>query len=613
MKNLMARQRQLILFWLFNYPLFCILFLAYGDKSLAQDTVSLLYFILLSLGHAGLISWLLLFAAPYLLYWASFKRLSAAKLALSFAVTGLFCLVLDAFTYLYFRTHINMTLLAMMLSPARGQIFALTMSEYLSLSAVFALIFMLQIALYKIARNVQANVQRFAIFTQVAVMTFIILTQSAYAWADAVYEPRILLPTELSPGFFGITAKRFFARYHLLDVNNRQAQLTMPSARLQYPLQPLQTQEMVEKPNILVIAIDAWRYDGLNEQYTPNIAAFSERASHYTQHYSGGNCTRAGLFSLFYSVNPGDFDAFYQAGIGPVLFNMLYRQGYEVGVFPSASAISPPFHRTAFVNVREFEPNTPGNNSAERDKAATQRLKEFMRKSSANKKPYFAFIFYDSAHSYTYPDEAFNPPFKPAARVSHLSLHNKKAQLQYRNQYYNALYFIDGLVKEILSELSRQNSLDNTLIVFTSDHGEEFDDNGLGYWGHNSNFTAAQTHVPMVVHWPRQHERVDYQHVTSHYDFVPTLLQEILKVKNPLHDYSLGKNLNSAEPREIILLGSYAKTAVFSPLQGLVAITHPLGFFRLEDLHGRLVKTELDHDALKLAFTQINHFHNGKD
>jgi len=612
MRDLTAPWGRLRLFWLLNYPFFCLLFLSYARHHvLAYDPVSISYFVLLSLVQAGIFSGLLLVALPALLYLLSWRKLSPLFFAGGFAVIGLFILIIDSLTYLQFRAHINGTMLAMILSPARAQVFDLTWVEYASMAITVSLIIALEAILYWLLRYLKVWVQKTASIIQGVIILLALVVQGAYAWADAAYEPRILQASELSPGFYGATAKRFLARHHLIDVGNRPMSMAAQTTKkINYPHHPLQLDVLTNKPNILIIAIDAWRYDSLNSEITPEIASFAQQACRYDHHYSGGNSTRAGLFSFFYSVNPGDFDAFYRAGRGPVLFDVLYQQGYQVGVYPSASAVSPPFHRTTFVNVRNFEPTTAGNDSIERDRAIATKVKTFMRSAHTANQPFFAFAFFDSVHGYNDPQAGFNPPLQPTAKVSHLTLQDKKQQLLYQNQYRNAAYFVDSLVGDILKELSRQGLLANTLVMITADHGEEFDDNKLGFWGHNGNFTAAQTHVPLVVHWPDQQKPLQYQHTTSHYDIVPTLLSMLLGVKNPLADYSLGLTLNNTQARNIILMGSYGKIAIFAPTAALIAVTNRLGIFHNESLQGLpLTKLGLPGDLFKMAFAQINHFH----
>lgn len=66
--------------------------------------------------------------------------------------------------------------------------------------------------------------------------------------------------------------------------------------------------------------------------------------------------------------------------------------------------------------------------------------------------------------------------------------------------YYACISFIDHELGLILDELERQNLIDNTLIVFFSDHGFHLGDHG-GLWAKLSAFRQA-TRVPLIVAGP---------------------------------------------------------------------------------------------------------------
>lgn len=602
---------QLGLLWLLNYPVFLVLFMSYaGAHTLAHDSVSIVYFIGLSFAQASAFSWLLIVAVPYGLYLASWRKLPIIFLASCCAILSLGYLIIDSFTYSQFHTHLNWTLFSMLLGPARTQIFDLSWLEYSCLTLILFTLIGFECYLHKLQRYLGYRALNMSLILQFASLLLILVTQVTYAWADATYDLRILLASELSPGFKGATAKRFLARHGFVDTSKRPVNFSqLSSTQLNYPRQTLALTQLKNKPNILIIAIDSWRYDSLNKASTPAISLFARKASHYENHYSGGNSTRAGIFSLFYSVSPTEFDNFYRAGRGPVLFDVLYKQGYQIGIYPSASALSPPFHRTTFVNVANFDPSTPGSNSEERDQVVTQRVKAFIKKARHTKQPYFAFVFYDSVHAYNNFKASANASLQSKIKHSHLHFGGTKQRQLYYDQYRSALHFVDALIGDVLHDIQAQD-LDNTVIIITADHGEEFDDNGLGYWGHNGNFTPIQTHVPLLVYWPGQIKKISYQHVTSHYDIVPTLLKQILGVKNLPGDFSLGLLLDNPKARQIILMASYGRMAIYIPHLAMLAVTNRLGLFYVENLQGHpLTHVSIPAYFYKLAFAQINQFH----
>ena len=63
-------------------------------------------------------------------------------------------------------------------------------------------------------------------------------------------------------------------------------------------------------PNVLVIVIDAMRADVLEPATAPRMSEFARGATRFASHYSGGNASRAGMFSIFYGVPATYWDAF---------------------------------------------------------------------------------------------------------------------------------------------------------------------------------------------------------------------------------------------------------------------------------------------------------------
>jgi arylsulfatase A-like enzyme len=90
--------------------------------------------------------------------------------------------------------------------------------------------------------------------------------------------------------------------------------------------------------------------------------------------------------------------------------------------------------------------------------------------------------------------------------------------------YYAQIELIDDQVGRLLDELEASGQRENTLIIFTSDHGEMLGDHGLRLKG--CRFYEGAVHVPLIVSWParvRQNLRSDA--LVELVDLVPTLLE----------------------------------------------------------------------------------------
>lgn len=597
-------------YWLCNLPIYLILLMSYRFSSLKGSVISYPYFIGLACAHAAYISWLLIIALPFFFAWLTRNKVSAVYIALILCVCSIYVLLIDRTVYAQIHTHLDWPLLQMIISPAATQIFNLNHWEYFFLITALMAVLIVEIYLWFLSGSLALSLKKNIFPVQLFLVLLGILTQAIYMWADACYHPRILTTTELFPWFHGATAKRFLIEHHLIEIEQKPSGIARANGgNVVYPLHPLKMQnDKEEGPNVLLIAIDSWRFDSLNTMVTPHIAHFTNIATNFRNHYSGGNSTRAGLFSLFYSVSPGLFEFFYRAGKGPVVFDLLKKRDYALAAYTSASALAPPFNRTIFLNIPNFKADIGCEDSVTCDQMVTKKTIQFITKQQKHQKRFFVFGFYDSAHAYNYPLSG-DAPFQPTAKISRFRLHNKQQQNLLRNQYRNALYFIDAEIGKILSFLEQQDLLKNTLVIITADHGEEFDDNKLGLWGHNSNFTPAQTKVPLLVHWPNQRLGSSKYYVTSHYDIVPTLVQDVAFIDNPYGDYSLGRHLMDHSGRTVILIGSYNAMAIFSPPKKCLAVTNRLGYFQMQNMQGLWLDTrKVDSFLLNAGYQQMHHF-----
>ena len=93
---------------------------------------------------------------------------------------------------------------------------------------------------------------------------------------------------------------------------------------------------------------------------------------------------------------------------------------------------------------------------------------------------------------------------------------------RWRKHYYAKITFIDEQIGQIMESLEARNLLDNTMIILTSDHGDNLGDHQLIYkWL----MTEQSTRVPMVVRMPNTKRAGDVdEKLFTHMDIGPTVL-----------------------------------------------------------------------------------------
>ena len=86
---------------------------------------------------------------------------------------------------------------------------------------------------------------------------------------------------------------------------------------------------------------------------------------------------------------------------------------------------------------------------------------------------------------------------------------------------YQAMTGIDRLVGNLRKTLEQQGIADNTIIIFTSDHGLFMGEQGLGG---KSLCYEKNTHVPLIVYDPRKHVKGRTNALVQSIDLAPTML-----------------------------------------------------------------------------------------
>jgi|LFRM01.1.fsa_nt_gb membrane-anchored protein YejM (alkaline phosphatase superfamily) len=416
-------------------------------------------------------------------------------------------------------------------------------------------------------------------------LVFLLFTHFTHMWADATGYVDITRFTTTLPLFYPSTSKRFMVKHGLVDISNRRVlpkKLTSSGSVFAYPQKPLEF--AVENPdkNILLIAVDGMRYDMMNPVNAPRCFDFASRnGTIFRNHYSGGNSTKMGTFSIFYGIPP-TYQQFVESNkCSPLFIDRLLQTNYSIGIFTSYKLYAPAnLDITAFVKIENLRLETviPDPQAAYRnDSAITDQWKEWLDHRNTDR-PFFGFLFYDALCTENYP-----PAYKDKIQYDKGMTEAQKKFARYKV----SLQYSDSLVESILEDLTRRGLLESTVVIITSDHGEEFDDNGLGYNGHGSSFSDWQIRTPFVTIWPGKPKGI-VERRTSHYDIVATLMKDVFMVKNPESDYCSGKNLFSEESWEWILTGSYFNFAIVEPSQ--ITVQFPGGYYEVRDKQYQIVK-----------------------
>ena len=434
--------------------------------------------------------------------------------------------------------------------------------------------------------------------------TCLLASNLIHAWAEAHYYPPVTAFTRYLP-LYQPRTDRGLVRLGLVDRTRAREQgvagaLGRPSDRaLNYPLTPLRCDPPTPMLNVVLVVIDAMRADALTPAVAPNTFDLAQDAIRFDGNFSGGNSSRAGMFSLFYGLPGTYWDAFASLTRPPLVMDLFQRYGYQLGLFSSVPVYrAAALDRTALARVPNLRLETisryPGSNGW--DRTLTDEWFEWLdRRDPAH--PFFGFLYYDSAQAIEAPaNDPSVVPVPPGA----------PKQVRLNARYLTAVHYVDSLVGRVIDDLKRRKLFDQTVIIVTSDHGMEFNENGLGFTNHGTAFSDLQLRTPLVVRWPgRPPGRVDRR--TSHNDVAPTLITELFGCANPPSDYSSGHSLFTDAQWDWLIAASYEDFALIEPDRVTVVLPSS---YEIRDRNYRLVpKPTLPRDVVQAALKEMSRFY----
>ncbi len=513
--------------------------------------------------------------APLALAAALLSHFAAGRAALVFLAGALqLALITDAAIYKIFHFHLNSMALNLVLTPGGLE----SLDQGWLTKALFVLAALLagaaQWYFLRLAARLAPGLTPRALKTAAAVLLACVLADKGlFAWGSLTDSVQITRNGQLFPLYQKVSVRSFASRHLGVKLDREvKAGIDPRYSGLAYPRAALRTEPPARPLNVLLIVVDSMRYDMLSPEIMPETWALGKKASVFRNHYSGGNCTRFGIFSLFYGLYGNYWFHMLGERRGPVLIDVLKEQGYDLRLFSASKLSFPEFNKTCFVEVPRsgIYDEPAGADGALRDRDISEKFMEYL-KGRDPKKPYFSFIFYDASHgSYDY-EPAFEK-FKPSAAVNLLRL-NKGNVPPLFNKYKNSVHYDDHLIGRIVKTVRETGGMENTVIVVAGDHGEPFFEKG--YYGHNQGYSEEEVRVPLLFYRPGRAPAV-VNSVTSHLD-LPAALLGLAGVKNPPSDYSSGRDLFASGDREFVTSFSWDTAAI---IRGGETLVMPLEAYR---------------------------------
>ena len=151
-------------------------------------------------------------------------------------------------------------------------------------------------------------------------------------------------------------------------------------------------------------------------------------------------------------------------------------------------------------------------------------------------------------------NEPLNKPGRPQAHTEYYynwermvgpTPKSAESWLRFRNYYFNTIKDEDNHMLTLINYLEKAGLMKNTIIVYTSDHGEMQGEHAMK--GKGGNIYENNIHVPLVIYHPEIQGGRHCRNLTSHLDLAPTLIdwatngdkKQFQKIAGALHGHSL--------------------------------------------------------------------------
>jgi choline-sulfatase len=291
--------------------------------------------------------------------------------------------------------------------------------------------------------------------------------------------------------------------------------------------------------NVIVYLVDALRADhlgcyGYSRPVSPHVDAFARQATLFRHAVAQCSWTRPSVTTVLTGLLPrthnvqGRRDALAQQAL--TLAEMLQSRGYRTAGFVTNPNVA---RSVGLAQGFETYRLLPGNRNAATDVNA--QATAWLDSARKPGQPFFLYLHTVEPHSPYCPPPPFRRRFAPAVRDETLTGRRILKQLHQGGRqgtpelrrdlldlYDAEIAANDAAFGELVDALVRRRLWEETVVVFLSDHGEEFLDHGG--WEHGETLHSEMLDVPLIVRVPGYGNGSLVDRQAQHADVVPTIL-----------------------------------------------------------------------------------------
>jgi arylsulfatase A-like enzyme len=322
-----------------------------------------------------------------------------------------------------------------------------------------------------------------------------------------------------------------------------------------------------EGPNIVWILIDALRADhlgcyGYEKDTSPFMDAFARENIRFTYALSQESYTHASVPSYFTSTYPLFNKVLYDYPVYDVLDSRfvtvaeaLRNANYNTAAFVFNPHLKAKFNYGQGFDLYDdhdqgFDTSLPPNETYETAGKIYKKTERYLARHS--QRPVFLYLHYRDVHEPYVPPPPYHALFLPPDITPVIDMvsgmrRKKEDVALHMSQYDGEIRYTDDYLKKTLAMLERYGiRAENSIILITADHGEEFMDyhpGDPGGWTHGRTLYSEQTRVPLIISLPdARYKKQVIDTPVELVDVVPTLL-DLLGMEYEAYNQFQGRSL----------------------------------------------------------------------
>jgi len=335
-----------------------------------------------------------------------------------------------------------------------------------------------------------------------------------------------------------------------------------------------------KKTNVILIVVDTLRADHLScygyyRHTTPHIDDFSKESLLFKNAFSAAPWTSPSVASLFTSFYPFALD--YKANIRHLdnvfltMAEIFKENDYETNGIISHYLISNKLNFNQGFDTYDQE-NLSGPDHVS-SQSITEKAEAYLEEHKD--KNFFLFLHYFDPHEdyilhedYNYYPDYNGPLYSGQSiyeEIRDLAPNLSLDDIEYLKALYDSeISYVDEYVGKLFDKLKKMDLYDSTLIILTSDHGEEFCERGNHWIGHTRTVYQELIHVPLIIKAPSKNNHKVIEDYVGLIDVLPTTIKHIgLKIPRKLEMDGEIINLNSGKRKKNTAIASETRREAF--------------------------------------------------